>query len=109
MALRAFDADLFDDRLRMAAFGKIGAGDKLAEAAHFVHHRAAAYVAVDPGRLVFNLHFAHFFFRHFQPFLELAVKLIDDFDPFHFSLFNSIQLFFHFRRKLDIDDFREKL
>ena len=104
-AIRAFNADIGQDRLGIAALGKAGAGQKAAEPPVLIYHRRAAFVTDHIALLIFDDDLFDVVFRALQLFFEIGIKLFQNITPLLVTGLYAVQLVFHFSGKIHIDKF----
>ena len=98
------NARIFDDSFRIAAFGEVGTGQKLAEAPEFIDHRRAAPFADLSRILAGNGHLFHTAFGVLEFGAKYIVKLMQYVRIRVAALFDAVEGFFHMRRKVDVNN-----
>ena len=108
-ALRTFYANRVQNRLGIAAFGEVGASQKLAEASFADNHHGAviALVAGNVGYLERDFDDRNCHACVVQLLFEGTVEFAEDFVLGVFLLGNLIQLFLHLGGEADVDEFLE--
>ncbi len=86
-----------------------GAGNEAAVLAPLDHHGLAALFADEVGRLLHPLDVGHVPRGMLQILLEAAVEISHGHSPFEFAVFDLVQLFFHARRVLHVEQVVEAL
>src|SRR4030095_10790584 len=91
------------------AFRILRAGEELAVAPPLYDHHRAAFLAGDIRGHFLALDVAHLFFRLLEIAREGRVKALHRLGPFLFSVLDLVQLVFHPRRTLDVENIRKTL
>src|SRR6185295_486025 len=91
------------------ALGVVDAREELTKAAELLGHRRAAVLTLLVGDDLLPLHVAHVKLRVIQVLGELLVELRQRRGPYHFAVFDLVQLFFHMSGVRDVEQIVEAL